>query len=320
MTQDTSAAAEKPVNLPRCKIETILVPLDFSPASIYALHYAVWVAKQFRAAIHLVHVYPPDEALARGAGHLLLQSAEAIERLNEELTGIHRQHVPAFRPESCHIRSGRPYEEIIRLAREMAADLIVLSTRGHSGLKHLLLGSTAERVVRSAPCPVLVARKRKEKSKASRKAFAIRTILTPTDFSQCSLTGTEYAAFLARKLGAALRLFHAIYPYTNYVFVDRAGVRVSGLAEAVEETARQEMDALKQMDFMRGLTVEVKTLPGVAVDEICAAAGEPDVDLIVTSTHGRTGLKHAFIGSVAEHVVRYADRPVLVVPSDQADS
>ena len=304
------------------KIERILVPLDFSPASTEALDYAVWLAKQFRAAIHLVHVYPPDEpSSVPGAGHLLLQSAEAIERLNEELTGIHRKHVPTFRPENCHIRGGRAYQEIVACwPREIDADLIVLSTRGHSGLKHLLLGSTAERVVRNAPCPVLVTRKRKQKSKANSKTFAIRTILVPTDFSQCSLAGTEYAAFLAKKLNATLRLFHAMYPYTNYVFVDRAGVRLSGLAEAVEETARQEMDTLKQMDFLRGLLVQTELLPGLAVDEICAAAGEPDVDLIVTSTHGRTGLKHALIGSVAEHVVRYAERPVLVVPSRHAES
>ena len=319
MTQDTSTAL--PTNPFGFKIQTILVPLDFSSASLGALDYAVWLAKQFRAAIHLVHVYPPDEASSvPGAAHLLLQSAEAIERLNEELTGIHRKHVPTFCPENCHIRGGRSYEEIVRVAREIGADLIVLSTRGHSGLKHLLLGSTAERVVRNAPCPVLVARKRKQRLKATREAFAIRTILVPTDFSQCSLAGTEYAAFLAKKLNATLRLFHAIYPYTNYVFVDRAGVRLSGLAEAMEETARQEMDALKQMDFLRGLPVETELLPGHAVDEICAAGGEPDVDLIVTSTHGRTGLKHALIGSVAEHVVRYAERAVLVVPSRHAES
>lgn len=304
------------------KIEKILVPLDFSPASVEALDYAVSIAKQFQAAIHLAHVYPPDEASsAAGAGHLLFQSAEAIERLNEELTGIHQKHVPTFRPENCHIRGGQPYQEIVRLAREIDADLIVLATRGHSGLKHLLLGSTAERVVRSGPCPVLVTRKRKRKSKEGRELFAIRTILVPTDFSQCSLAGTEYAAFLARRVGAKLRLFHAMYPYTNYVFVDRAGVRMSGLAEAMEETARQEMDALKQMDFLRDLPVQTEIRPGYSVDEICAAAGDPKIDLVVTSTHGRTGLKHALIGSVAEHVARYAERPVLVVPSrSQSDS
>jgi len=321
MKQDTSTVPQTRDNPLGFKIEKILVPLDFSPASMEALDYAVSLAKQFHAAIHLVHVYPPDEASSvPGAAHLLLQSGEAIERLNEELTGIHRKHAPTFRPENCHIRRGRPYEEIARLARELDADLIALSTRGHSGLKHLLLGSTAERVVRNAPCPVLVARKSKQRGKASREAFAVGTILVPTDFSQCSLAGTKYAAFLARKFGAILRLFHATYPYTNYLFLDRAGVRLSGLAEAVEETARQEMHALKQMDFLRGLIVEADLLPGPAVDEICAAAGSPDVDLIVTSTHGRTGLKHALMGSVAEHVARYAERPVLVVPSHHAES
>ena len=131
---------------------------------------------------------------------------------------------------------------------------------------------------------------------------------------------TEYAAFLAKNLHATLRLLHVMYPYANYVFVDRAGVRLSGLAEAAEETARQEMNALKQMEFLRGLPVQTESLPGLAIDEICTAASQPDVDLIVTSTHGRTGFKHAIIGSVAEHVVRYAERPVLVVPSRHAES
>ena len=201
MTPDTSTVPQTWNYRSELKIETILVPLDFSPASLGALDYAVWLAKQFRAAIHLVHVYPPDEASSvPGAGHLLFQSAEAIERLNEELTGIHRKHVPTFRPENCHIRGGRPYEEIVHVAREIGAGLIVLSTRGHSGLKHLLLGSTAERVVRNASCPVLVARKRKQRSKVTREVFAIRTILVPTDFSQCSLAGTEYASLFGKKI------------------------------------------------------------------------------------------------------------------------
>ena len=71
MTQDTSTIPETSANQLEFKIEKILVPLDFSPASTQALDYAVWLAKQFRTAIHLVHVYPPDEASAMpGAGHL----------------------------------------------------------------------------------------------------------------------------------------------------------------------------------------------------------------------------------------------------------
>jgi nucleotide-binding universal stress UspA family protein len=321
MTQDPSTVPQALDNHLEFKIERILVPLDFSPASTEALDYAVSLAKQFRAAIHLVHVYPPDEASSvPGAGHLLLRSAEAIEHLNEELTGIHRKHVPTFRPENCHVRTGQPYQEIVCLAREIDADLIALSTRGHSGLKHLLLGSTAERVIRSARCPVLVVRKQKQKSKATSKSFAIRTILVPVDFSTCSLAGLEYAAFLAKRLHVTLRLFHVTYPYTNYVIADRAGARFSGLADAVEQAARIEMDALKQMDFLRGVPVQTEIRAGHAIEEICNAASQPEIDLVVTSTHGRTGFKHALIGSVAEHVARYADSPIMVVPSYHANS
>jgi nucleotide-binding universal stress UspA family protein len=199
--------------------------------------------------------------------------------------------------------------------RELDVDLIILSTRGHSGLKHLLLGSTAERVVRGASCPVLVVRKRKQKAKTADKAFTVRTILVPVDFSECSLAGVKYGAFLAKKLYATLRLLYVMYPCVDYVFVDRAGVRMAELTEAVQNAAREEMEALKQIDFLRNVSVQTEIRPGRAIDGICGAAGEPNVDLVVTSTHGRTGFKHAVMGSVAEQVVRYAECPVLVVPS-----
>jgi nucleotide-binding universal stress UspA family protein len=147
------------------------------------------------------------------------------------------------------------------------------------------------------------------------KTFTIRTILVPVDFSECSLVGLEYAAFLAKTLYATLRLFHVMYPYADYVVADRVGARLAPLAEAEQEAARIEMDALKQMDFLRGLSIQTEIRPGYAIDQICSAAGQSDVDLIVTSTHGRSGFKHALIGSVAEHVVRYAECPVMVVPS-----
>lgn len=314
MTQKAFAAVSN--HKPAVKIKTILVPLDFSPASMQALEYAVSLAKQFQAAIHLVHVHPPDEASSvPGAGHLMLQSAEAIELLRDELANIQRKHVHTFWPENCHVRGGRAYEEISELAREIDADLIVLSTRGYSGLKHLLLGSTAERVVRFAPCPVLVLRKRKQKSKAANAVFTIRKILAPVDFSECSLVGVKYAALLAKTFDASLRLFHAMYPYTNYVIADRVGVRLSSMVEAQQEAAREQMEELKQNDFLRGVSLETKIGTGSAIDEICGEARQPDIDLVLTSTNGRTGFKHALIGSVAEHVVRYAECPVMVVPS-----
>jgi nucleotide-binding universal stress UspA family protein len=75
------------------------------------------------------------------------------------------------------------------------------------------------------------------------------------------------------------------------------------------------MDALMQLEFMRGVQCEAELRTGCMIEEICAEIERADVDLVITSTHGQSGIKHALLGSVAEHVVRYADCPVLVVPS-----
>ena len=112
---------------------------------------------------------------------------------------------------------------------EIEADLIVLPTRGLSRLKHVLLGSTAERVVRYAPCPVLIPRGAGFKSitwngAAGTTGFKLRKILVPVDFSNCSLAGVKYAARLAKDTGATLRLFHVVFPYTQ-AFAVRPGRR-----------------------------------------------------------------------------------------------
>ena len=145
-------------------VKNILVPLDFSRASMRALDYATALAEQFKAQIHLVHVQMPDEACAvPGGGHLMRECAESVTFLHEKLAGIKTERPPQFWPENCHIRTGHAYEEICDLARELNIDLIVLASRGNTGLKRLVLGSTAERVVRFSPCPVLVVRERRRK-------------------------------------------------------------------------------------------------------------------------------------------------------------
>ena len=303
------------------KIKTILVPLDFSRASMQVVSYAVSFAKKFGATLHLLYVSPPDEASAiPGAGHLLRECGEAVALAHERLAGVQQKHARAFWPENCHVRNGHPYREIGALAREIEADLIVLATRGHTGLKRVLLGSTAERVVRFAPCPVLVVRERKRKGGVplglvtTNRELAIRKILVPVDFSECAITGAMYAALLAKTFDAKLQLFHAVRPPVPVV-LDRVTANMSGQDKISLANAREEMQALTKLDFMRDVRYETEIRTGHAVDEICAAASRPDVDLLVTSTHGRTGFNRALLGSVAEQVVRYAESPVMIVPS-----
>ena len=302
------------------KIETLLVPIDFSPASMRMLDYAAAFAKRFNANVHLVHVYPPDEAaLVPGAGDLIRQTAE--ELFNDQLLPVHRKQVRSFLPQNYHVRSGIAYQEICELAREIQADLIVLATRGHTGLKRVLLGSTAERVVRMAPCPVIVIRQKKQKSRAVSRPtkgkpveFDVRKILVPVDFSQCSLAGAMHAALIAKTLDATVCFIHVIYP-PGPVLADRVTGEISRKTELERADARLNMEAFMKLDFLRGIKCESEIRTGYPIDEICSETSRPDIDLVISSTHGRTGLDHMLLGSVAEHVVRYAECPVMTVPS-----
>lgn len=297
------------------RMGTILVPLDFSPASMRALEYTIPFAERFEAAIHLLYVQPADELAALpGASRLMLSYADAIAAMEERLGHIQRKHDVRFWPDICHLSSGRPFEEICNLAREIAADLIVMPTRGYSGLRRMLLGSTTERVLRHAPCPVLVLRGAKSES-GDGKRFAARKVLVPVDFSKASIAGLNYAARLTRATGASIRLLHVVFPYTQVVGLDRVGSDDTPLVESAKAAAHEELDKLGRIHLMQGLPHEIAVRVGSPLEEICAEAECPDVDLVVASTHGRGGLARALIGSVVEQVVRYARCPVLVVPS-----
>ncbi len=146
-------------------------------------------------------------------------------------------------------------------------------------------------------------------------AFKLCKILVPVDFSPCSLAGVHYAARLAKTTGGTLRLLHVIFPYTQLFTTDRGGADLIRLSTAAKATAREQMKELTKKSFLGDIPCETEIRTGSVIDEIVEESSEPGVDLIVTSTHGRTGLERAVIGSVAEHVVRYAECPVLTVPS-----
>lgn len=300
-------------------IKTILVPLDFSRASIQALKFAIAFGRQFGAVIHLVHVQPTDEQTAiSNAGGLMLNCTDALALMQDRLSEALRRQ-GRFCPDNCHVVSGRPFEEICNLAREIKADLIVLPTRGLSRLKQVLLGSTAERVVRHAPCPVLIPRGAEFQSITWNGAVAttdleLRKILVPVDFTKCSLAGVRYAARLAKDTGATLRLFHVVFPYPQLFTVDRVGGGLTPLIRPAKARAREEMSELLEISFLREIPCETEIRTGPVIDEICGESSGSGIDLVVTSTHGLTGFKRAVIGSVAEHVVRHAKCPVLIVP------
>jgi nucleotide-binding universal stress UspA family protein len=139
-------------------LKRVLVPIDFSPCSLKALQYALPFARQFGALLTLLHVVPVGYTLGEfGALDFTLLEVEMRQSAEQQLGDIMRGLGPGLSTESL-IRLGRPAQEIVEVAKSLGVDLIVLATHGHTGLKHVFLGSVAESVVRYAPCPVLTVR------------------------------------------------------------------------------------------------------------------------------------------------------------------
>lgn len=133
----------------------------------------------------------------------------------------------------------------------------------------------------------------------------------PIDFSSCSQVAFDCAVWLARDFHATLRLVHVIDPHC-YPFGDEyAALDATRLMQDARSSAQREM---RDMARRANVRCSIQVAEGSPAMEICIAANK-DVDLIVTSTHGRTGISHALIGSIAERVVRYARCPVLVIPA-----
>ena len=246
---------------------------------------------------------------------LLVSESQIGRRVRSHLQEVAQDHALALQRVSLHASNGRPYEQICRLARQLEIDLIITATRGRTGLKHLALGSTAERVVRHAPCPVLVVHPRIGAARRLQPTF--RKILVPIDFSANAAQGLAYAKALATQFGSRLVLLHSIdlsYYSTNpeYILYD-----FPPLLEAAEKSAREQMLELIGHTDWEDLEVEHTLESGHAGEQVCRRARDLGADLIVTSTHGRTGLKRILLGSTAEYIVRHASCPVLVVPSHE---
>jgi nucleotide-binding universal stress UspA family protein len=145
--------------------------------------------------------------------------------------------------------------------------------------------------------------------------FTADSILVPVDFSSCSREGLQYAIGFANEFGAKLILLHVRYLGYIYSSEGTALYNIPALQEAARKNAERQMRQLVQSVNFGGVRFETAFTDGSPGLDICAFAKEHDVDLIITSTHGLTGLEHVLIGSIAEKVVRHAPCSVLVVPS-----
>jgi nucleotide-binding universal stress UspA family protein len=174
-------------------------------------------------------------------------------------------------------------------------------------------GAVKQRVVR-VECPRI--EPMPDTPKNTRAApLQLRTILVPTDFSGCANYALPYAASIARATGAAIVCVHVVEPIVPAVGYSGLAepMPIADISEQLEDSAERELPQLAGCDEFDGLEVEEVIVHGDPAAEIVRVAGERQVDLIVVSSHGRTGLGRIIFGSTAEAVVRHAICPVLVV-------
>ena len=289
----------------------ILVPTDFGGPSEAAIEYARMLARTFGGSLQLLHVL--DNVFLRpvvGDPHALEDAV--LKRLHDRFTDEDRK---ALHATAAVERSDEPADEIVSYVRTTETDLLVMGTHGRTGVAHLLLGSVAEKVVRTAPCPVLTARERPP------AAFAGFTrILVPTDFSAPSDAALDCAKLIALRFGASVHLLHVLEdalvegPFGSEVFLaESPDARAARFKDARERLShrvtaydRERMHATSEVIF------------GATARTIGDYAADNDFDLIVMGTHGRTGIAHLLMGSVAERVVRNAACPVITTHSPLA--
>ena len=296
------------------RLKSILATTDFSDASRAGVRYAVALAEKLGAAVALAHVVEPPSRMAGMEGVVLARTDSEVTALarTQLETLAERESAGDLRLTAC-VRTGKPFHEIALAARERAADLIVIATHGYTGLEHVLLGSTTERVVRHAPCPVLTVPARALPKRAGKTpAFKLKRILVPMDFSNLSKDALPWATFMAEQFKAEVVLLHVVEKFPIDYLLGReltSHTIVPLMKQAEADLGRAAADLAKSI----GVKISAAVREGKPHEEICEAAKALAVDLIALTTHGYTGLKHVWLGSTAERVVRHAPCPVLVV-------
>lgn len=282
----------------------IIWTTDFSENAEASLPYAEEIASRFDADLVLVHVLldiPLFYASFIGDSSAYLSAmekarGEASAELENLARGLRNRGVAA----RVTLLEGSPYKEVTQFAETEGADLIVIGSRGLSGLERVIIGSTAEKIVRNAPCPVLTVHKHPE------LPLKIKNILLLTDLSDLSKVAFRPALELAGNLGARLTLLHIMEPGVPLAREDEKALAdalvgvMEGLLKNTGEEFRKEME-------------KVVLKAGGAAEGVARFCEENPVDLIVMATHGRTGLRKTLLGSVAEKILRNVEIPVLTV-------
>jgi nucleotide-binding universal stress UspA family protein len=290
------------------KIKKILCPVDFSPFSIRAYHYASSIAQHNGAKLFVQHVIEiwkyPAVSFMQGPDQYDEFCAELIASGRDEVSKFLNKHQRGGIHPDCIVQQGVASDCILSLAQEKAIDLIVIGTHGLHGFDRLLLGSVTEEVLRRALCPVLAVHHSTRsfaESLTEERPTELREILCGVDFSQFSDRACEYAFSLAAEYGAHLTLIH--------VLEGAHKLHVKEKTEKADQALRKLIPGESTKQDRITTTVRV----GSPYKEITQLASENKADLIVMGMQGHDSLDDAVFGSTTYRVVQLGHCPVLAV-------
>ncbi|MCP9468781.1 MAG: universal stress protein [Nitrospira sp.] len=295
-------------------VEHILLATDFSAHAERAEAYACSLAETWGAELTIMTVLEFDPGLNPDYPVNQLYLNELMKQATQDLDAAKERVGERGVVVRSRLARGIPSKEIVAAAEAEKADLIVVGTAGKSGLEHVLLGSTAERVIRTSPCPVLAVRAERSETEGVGERQArpvLKKLLIPVDFSDCSLDALEYGIAAARRVRASVTVLHVLEPVSYGLDFTLVHSDARRRREAVEERLAEIAGAANAA----GVPCECLIRGGLPNDSILEAARTLSIDLIVMGTHGRRGLSHVLYGSVAESVLRKSLRPVLMVRS-----
>ncbi|MFZ0978438.1 MAG: universal stress protein [Candidatus Acidiferrales bacterium] len=281
-------------------LKDIVFATDFSPAAENALLYAADLARRFHAALHVVNaVEPANYTLPPETWHA---ADEARELETKKLRTFLQTSFPEVESE-VQLWEGTVSQVLTSAIDRDSADLVVLGTHGRTGVGKLLLGSSAEEILRNAPCPVLTLGPHTE----TEQQWQLNEILYATDFSPASLSGARYAIALAQEYGARLTLLHVVEGRKTDELVHESDL-IASSARLLRKLVSEDVELRSE------LRCEVKQ--GVPADKILEVAQQIHAGLIVLGARRVSGVpgaaSHLPIATVHK-VIAHAPCPVLTV-------
>lgn len=281
----------------------ILCATDFSLPAMEAVHVAARLAVDFDADLEIVHSWHVPAA----AFSELTYPTELIQILRDESKAGLEEAVRHARDAGANrvyskLVSGVPWLAITHEAEAPEYRLVVIGTHGRTGMSRVLLGSVAEKVVRHAPCSVLVVR-------PGGGNLPFTHALAPVDFTQASHDAMMTAAELVRPRGR-VTLQHSVELPMVWAREAPPLMYVTDLEKRSRDHLHQWAEELKRaVDIPAAEVIHIER-PGT--DILATLDADPTIDIVVMGSHGRTGIKRALMGSVAEKIVRHSRCHVLV--------